>query len=92
MRQYISAALNLIVQVHRFADGSRKVIKISEITGMEGEVVLMQDLFEFVATGTSVSGKVLGEFRSTTIKSIHTERMLKAGFAPDASYVRNGGG
>jgi pilus assembly protein CpaF len=82
MRQYISAALNLIVQVNRFPDGSRKVIKISEITGMEGDVVLMQDLFEFVATGISAAGKVAGDFRATGVRSIFIERMLKAGFSP----------
>ncbi len=92
MRQYISAALNLIVHVNRFADGSRKVVKISEITGMEGDVVLMQDLFEYVTTATTPAGKVLGQFRPTGVKSIYTERMLKAGFVPDASYVRDGGG
>jgi len=82
MRQYISAALNLIIQVNRFSDGSRKVIKISEITGMEGDIVLMQDLFEFSATGISSAGKVIGDFRNSGIKSIFTERMLKAGFSP----------
>ncbi len=82
MRQYISAALNLIVQVNRFSDGTRKVIKISEITGMEGEVVLMQDLFEFVATGINAAGKVTGDFHATGVRSIFTERMLKAGFSP----------
>jgi len=90
MRQYISAALNLVVQVSRFPDGSRKVTRISEITGMEGDVVLMQDLFEFVTTGVSPSGKVLGDFRPTGIKSIFTERMVKAGFSPTASHTGNG--
>jgi pilus assembly protein CpaF len=82
MRQYISAALNMIVQVNRFPDGTRKVIKISEITGMEGDIVLMQDLFEFEATGINAIGKIVGDFRSTRIQSIFTERMLKAGFSP----------
>ncbi len=82
MRQYISAALNLIIHVNRFSDGSRKVVKISEITGMEGDVVLMQDLFEFVSAEISPTGKVLGQFRSCGINSIFTERMVKAGFLP----------
>jgi pilus assembly protein CpaF len=82
MRQYISAALNLIIQVNRFADGTRKVVKISEITGMEGDIVLMQDLFEYSATGVTAAGKITGDFRSSGIKSIFTERMLKAGFSP----------
>ncbi len=91
MRQYICSALNLIVQLTRFSDGTRKVTKVSEITGMEGEVVLMQDLFEFVATGLNQAGKVLGEFRSNEIRSVHTERMLKSGFSPSASSTGNGG-
>ena len=84
MRQYISAALNIIVQVNRFSDGTRKVTKISEITGMEGEIVLMQDLFEFVRTGISPTGKVLGEFRATQIQSIYSERMAASGFPLEA--------
>jgi len=87
MRQYISSALNIIVQVNRFSDGSRKVTKISEITGMEGDVVLMQDLYEFAASGVSPTGKVLGEFRASGIKSVYTERMLKAGFSPDGNHI-----
>jgi pilus assembly protein CpaF len=82
MRQYISSALNMIVQVSRFSDGTRKVVKISEITGMEGDIVLMQDLFEYVMTGTSATGAVAGEFRSTGVNSIHTEKMLASGYSP----------
>ncbi|MGO9055991.1 MAG: CpaF family protein [Candidatus Binataceae bacterium] len=82
MRQYISAAINLIVQVNRFVDGSRKVVKISEITGMEGDVVLMQDLFDYRVMGLSAAGKVIGEFHSTGINSIFTEKMLASGYSP----------
>jgi len=85
MRQYISSALNMIVQVSRFSDGTRKVVKISEITGMEGDIVLMQDLFEYVISGTSPTGTVVGEFRNTGINSIHTEKMLAAGYSPRAN-------
>ena len=84
MRQYITSAINLIVQLHRFADGSRKVIKISELTGMEGDVVLMQDLFEFVRTETGPTGKIMGEFRATNVKSAFAERMLASGASPGA--------
>jgi pilus assembly protein CpaF len=80
MRQYIVSALNLLVHVNRFSDGSRKVIKISEITGMESDVILMQDLFEFVRTGLSPTGKVIGEFRSTGIRSKYADKMLAAGY------------
>ena len=80
MRQYIVSAINLVIHVNRLSDGSRKLVKISEITGMEAEVVLMQDLFEFVRTGVSPTGKVLGEFRSTGIRSKYTDKMLAAGY------------
>ena len=80
MRQYIASALNLIVHVSRFVDGSRKVVKISEITGMEGDVVLMQDLFEFVRTGLSTSGRVIGEFHPTGVRSAYADKILSAGF------------
>jgi pilus assembly protein CpaF len=79
MRQYIAGAINLIVQIARLSDGSRKVIKITEITGMEGDIVLTQDIFEFVATGTSSVGKVLGRFRPTGTRSFYLERMKAAG-------------
>jgi pilus assembly protein CpaF len=81
MRQYIVSAINLLVHVNRFSDGSRKVVKISEITGMESDIILMQDLFEFVHTGVTPSGKILGEFRSTGLRSKYAEKMAAAGYS-----------
>ena len=63
MRQQIASALNIIVHVSRLSDGSRKMLRISEISGMEGEMVMMQDLFEFKRTGIGPGGEVLGQFR-----------------------------
>src|ERR1700676_4275977 len=83
MRQQIASALNLVVHVSRLADGSRKMMKISEITGMEGDMVMMQDLFEFKRTGIGQGGKVLGQFRFTDIRSMYTERVAAAGFRLD---------
>ncbi len=60
MRQQIASALNIIVHVSRLSDGSRKILRISEISGMEGEMVMMQDLFEFKRTGIGAGGEVLG--------------------------------
>jgi pilus assembly protein CpaF len=91
MRQYISSALNLIVQLSRFSDGTRKVVKISEITGMEGDIVLMQDLFEYTVSGLSPTGKVLGEFRGTEIHSVHTAKMLAAGYSPRGNHAETNG-
>jgi pilus assembly protein CpaF len=83
MRQQIASALNMVVHVSRLSDGSRKVMKISEITGMEGDVVMMQDLFEFKRTGIGQGGKVLGAFRHTGIRSTYTDRVAAAGYRLD---------
>jgi pilus assembly protein CpaF len=83
MRQQIASALNLVLHVSRLADGSRKVMKISEITGMEGDMVMMQDLFEFKRTGIGQGGKVLGQFRFTGIRSMYTDRVAAAGYRID---------
>jgi pilus assembly protein CpaF len=83
MRQQIASALNMVLHVSRLADGSRKVMRISEITGMEGDMVMMQDLFEFKRTGIGQGGKVLGQFRFTDIRSMYTERVAAAGFRLD---------
>jgi pilus assembly protein CpaF len=85
MRQQIASALNIIVHVSRMADGSRKMMKISEITGMEGDMVMMQDLFEFKRTGIGQGGKVLGQFRFTGIRSMYTDRVAAAGYRIDMS-------
>src|ERR1700680_1460190 len=83
MRQQIASALNIIVHVSRLPDGSRKMMKISEIHGMEGAMVMMQDLFEFKRTGIGQGGKVLGQFRFTDIRSMCPERVAAAGFRLD---------
>lgn len=80
MRQQIASAINIIVHVSRLSDGSRRVMRISEVTGMEGEAVMMQDLFEFVRTGIDHDGKVMGEFRPTGIRSAYAQRIELAGY------------
>lgn len=79
MREQISSAINLIVQISRLSDGSRKVIKISEITGMEGETVSLQELFIFEKIGIHEDGKVLGAFRSTGIRPKFAEQFEASG-------------
>jgi pilus assembly protein CpaF len=81
IRQQIASAINLIVQVSRLADGTRKVTGISEITGMEGDVITMQEIFVFERTGIGPGGKVLGRFRATGIRPKCTERIVAAGMA-----------
>lgn len=91
MRQQIASSLNVIIHVSRMSDGSRKVLKISEISGMEGEMVMTQDLWEFHRTGLSPAGKILGEFRSTGIRSIYTSRLEAIGYKPDLGAMRASG-
>ena len=84
MRQQIASALNMVVHVSRLSDGSRKMMRISEIAGMEGDIVMMQDLFEFKRTGIGQGGKVLGSFRHTGIRSMYTDRVAAAGYRIEA--------
>jgi pilus assembly protein CpaF len=79
IRQQIASAINIIVQVSRMADGTRKVTGISEITGMEGEVITTQDIFVFERTGIGPGGKVLGRFRATGIRPKCNDRIAAAG-------------
>jgi len=79
MRQQISAAINIVVQQTRLSDGSRRVTTISEITGMEGDIITMQDVFIFEKTGLSPEGKVTGRFRATGVRPKCWERLKAAG-------------
>jgi pilus assembly protein CpaF len=83
MRQQIASALNVIVHVSRLSDGSRKVMKISELVGMEGDMIMMQDLFEFHRTGVNAQGKVLGQYRKTGIRSAYKDRIEAYGYSMD---------
>jgi pilus assembly protein CpaF len=78
-RRQIASAIEIVLQVSRLSDGSRKVLNITEITGMEGQVISMQDLFVFKKTGLGENGVVLGEFVPTGIRSRFTERLLSSG-------------
>jgi pilus assembly protein CpaF len=80
VRQQIASAVHAVVQVARLTDGSRKVVSISEITGMEGEVVCMQEIFTFERRGLTESGKVRGLFRPTGIRPKFAERLIASGF------------
>ena len=79
IRQQIASAVDVIVQISRMADGTRKVIAITELTGMEGEVITMQDIFLFERTGLSPEGRVRGRFRATGIRPKSSERLAAAG-------------
>jgi pilus assembly protein CpaF len=65
IREQIASAINIIVQQTRLGDGSRKIVRIVEVTGRENDVIQMQDIFEFKQTGVDERGKVLGEYQAT---------------------------
>ena len=79
IRHQISSAIHAVVQVARLSDGTRKVITISEITGMEGDIITLQDIFVFDRLGIDESGKVRGMFRASGIRPKFAERLATAG-------------
>jgi pilus assembly protein CpaF len=79
VRQQVASAVDLMVQVSRQADGTRKVTAITEITGMEGDVITMQDIFLFEKGGLAPGGKVTGRFRATGIRPKCNDRLAAAG-------------
>lgn len=81
MRQQIASAIDVVVQVSRLSDGSRKIIAISEIVGMEGDIVTMQDIFVFDQVGIGEKGKVLGRFRPTGIRPKFSDRLKASGIS-----------
>jgi pilus assembly protein CpaF len=78
-RRQIASAIQLVVQLSRMSDGTRRVVNVSEITGMEGDVVSMQDIFLFKRMGIGAAGEVLGEFVPTGIRPQFSERLLASG-------------
>src|ERR1700675_4999406 len=79
IRQQISSAVNVLVQASRMSDGSRRVVSLTEITGMEGEIVTLQDLFVFEKRGLSPEGKVMGRFAATGIRPKFADKLAAAG-------------
>ena len=89
VRSQIGAGIHLVVQLNRLADGSRKITSISEITGLEGEAVLMQDIFAFKRRGIAEDGKVLGHFGPTGVRPHTGDLLAAAGYALPAEIFRN---
>ncbi len=79
MRQQISSAIQLVVQQTRLSDGTRKVTSISEITGMEGDIITMQEIFVFEKMGVTQDGKVIGRFRATGVRPKLCEKLRASG-------------
>jgi pilus assembly protein CpaF len=87
VRQQIASALQAVVQVARLSDGTRKVISVTEITGMEGEVIATQEICRFHRRGISSDGHVIGQFEGTGIRPVFAERLRIAGVAlPDELF------
>ena len=86
-RQQIASAITVVIQGLRLIDGQRKITSIQEITGMEGEVITMQEIFAFRQTGLSQEGKVEGYFAATGVRPKFADRLRTFGFAlPDAMF------
>jgi len=79
MRQQIASALDLVVQVARLSDGGRRLTSISEITGMEGETITMQEIFQYERSGVDSQGQVIGRFKATGIRPRFAERLKSYG-------------
>ena len=80
VRQQVSSAIDLIIQQTRLKDGSRKVTQITEVVGMEGDTVVLTDIFKFDQTGVGEGGKILGELKPTGIRPLFTPRLEASGY------------
>ncbi len=80
IREQVASAIDLIIQQSRLKDGSRKLTYISEVSGMEGETVVMSDIFKFEQTSTAPDGKIIGEIKPTGLRPFFGSRMEAAGF------------
>jgi pilus assembly protein CpaF len=79
MREQMASALDLIIQVSRLTDGTRRVTSVTEVTTMEGEIVTMQEVFRFKRRGISQEGKVVGQFEATGVRPLFVDRLRVAG-------------
>ena len=87
-RAQIASAINVVIQIGRLSDGRRKLLSLSELTGMEGEVVTMQEIFRFRQTGISPEGQVLGKFEATGIRPKFIEQVMAHGVTLSADLFR----
>jgi pilus assembly protein CpaF len=79
IRETIARALDLIIQQSRLPDGSRRILSVTEVTGMEGNIITTQDIFVFEQTGVDSNGKVRGRFRATGVRPKFTDRLASNG-------------
>jgi len=88
VRRQIASAISVVIQVSRLSDGTRKVTSVSEITGMEGDIVTMQEIFSFKRHGVLETGEVLGEFGPTGVRPKFAEQLAVAGIALPATLFK----
>jgi pilus assembly protein CpaF len=89
IREQIASAVDLIVQQTRLRDGSRKVVAVTEVSGMEGDKIVMSDIFKFEQAGLTEDGKIIGESRPTGIRPMFSPRLEAAGFKLGAEIFSN---
>jgi pilus assembly protein CpaF len=89
MRQQIASAIHVVIQLSRLSDGSRKLMQVSEIVGMEGEIITMQDIFVYEREGVAENDKVLGHFRATGIRPRFSDRLKSYGIDLSALLFSN---
>jgi pilus assembly protein CpaF len=86
IRSQISSAIGLIVQLTRLSDGKRKVTSVAEVTGMEGDVIQMQEIFTFRRTGMTAEGDIIGHFEATGIRPRFLEELHAMGVEFPGDY------
>ena len=88
VREVISRALDLIVHLDRMPDGTRRLMAITEVVGMEGNVITTQDIFTFEQTGIDAEGRVCGHFQATGVRPQFAEKLQRSGIQLPAELFR----
>jgi pilus assembly protein CpaF len=87
IREQVTSAIDIVIQLVRFSDGTRKVVKVSEITGMEGSTIVMHDVFVYEQRGIDKDGNVIGEFKATGVRPFFAERFKVYGYdIPEGTF------
>jgi pilus assembly protein CpaF len=89
IREQVASAIDLVIQMNRLRDGTRKVVNVAEVQGMEGETIVMQDLFVFEQTGIQ-NGRVMGALKSTGLRPMFAEKFQVNGIELPASIFELG--
>ena len=79
MREQITSALDVIIQPQRLSDGTRRIVSITEVTGMEGDVVTTQEVYRFKRRGVTPEGRIIGQFEATGVRPTFTDRLRVSG-------------